>query len=62
MRLVDAIRDLLAATNDKAYRSPEDQAAVTEAHAALAEWDALLAEQRRGRTVESVVVEWSVRP
>ena len=40
MRIAEALRGLLDGTNDKAYRSQNDQDRVTEAQRALEEWDA----------------------
>lgn len=47
MRLAEALRGLLAATSDRAYRTGQDQDRVTEAHRALAEWDQTIASLRR---------------
>lgn len=44
MRIAEALRGLLIATNDKAYRDQADQDRVSEAHAALADWDHLMAQ------------------
>lgn len=38
-RIAEALRGLIAAQNDKAYRTPEDQDRVTKAREALEEWD-----------------------
>lgn len=73
MRVAKALRGLLAATNDKAYQSPDDQRRVTEAEAALAEYDApagLVATTMGTRTVSvadqrAAFVEamtWAVMP
>lgn len=47
MRIAEALRGLLAATNDKAYRSGADQDRVSEARAALADWDGIVADVRQ---------------
>lgn len=68
MRLAEALRGLLAATNDKAYRSPADQERVIEALAALAEYDAPPAVDHQHATVADQraafvdAMTWAVMP